>query len=272
MPTKSEVKKANVALHDKTACYFEEKNVELFNVMEKRNLDERIREADQTCKRHMICCDLGCGPGFLIERQFPRFENVVGLDISKEMIRVCIAKGLGKRACFILADVENLPFQNNVFDIVTMRAALHHIPSVSECFKEIYRVLAKEGIMYIDHEPNSKQVVSSIEKLKIFSKLVDDLRMRKYGTRQSARARSLFPPEYRIADVHESEGFSSREIRKELASIGFSMAKTKGHHTSFMYLYRLPYPLNSLSFMDRLLDSLPLVKYISSHICIWARK
>jgi ubiquinone/menaquinone biosynthesis C-methylase UbiE len=270
MPKKSEVKKANIALHDKTAHFFEERNVELFNVVERRNFDERIREADQTCKRHVICCDLGCGPGFLIQKQLPRFEEAVGLDISKEMIRVCKAKGLGKSACFIVADAENLPFRNNVFDIVTMRAALHHIPSVSRCFKEIYRALTKEGIMYIDHEPNSKQVASFIKKFKILPKFLDDLHVRRYGTGQSSY--SLFPPEYRIADVHESEGFSSREVRKKLTSIGFSVAKTKGHHTSFMYLYTLPSPLNSLSLVDRLLDSLPLVKHISSHICIWARK
>lgn len=271
MPKKWEVKEANIALHNKTARYFEEKNVELFNVVERCNLDERIREADQTCKRHMICCDLGCGPGFLIQSQLLRFEEVVGLDISKEMIRVCKAKGLSNCAFFIMADAENLPFRNGVFDIVTMRAALHHIPSVSKCFREIYRVLGEEGIMYVDHEPNSRQVAGFIKKLKIIPKFVDDLRVRKHGNGQSSH-NPLFPPEYRIADVHESEGFSSREVRTKLTSIGFSRAKTRGHHTSFMYLYRLPSPLNSLSLIDRLLDSLPFVKHISSHICIWARK
>jgi ubiquinone/menaquinone biosynthesis C-methylase UbiE len=266
-----EVKKANMALHRETALFFEERNLELFNRFEQHSLDERIRKADQTCKRHIICCDIACGTGNVIRKQIPRFGNVVGLDISREMIEVCKAKGLGNKAHFVIGDAENLPFRNDLFDIVTMHAALHHVPSVPKCFKEIYRVLPKEGIMYIDHEPNSKHIRDSLNKVKIFPKLIIDVRAKKQRTSQSLIS-SLFPSEYKLADFHESEGFTGREIRKRLESIGFLVTRTSGHHTFFSYLYRLPTPLNSLSFIDNLLDSLPVVRHLSSHICIWAKK
>jgi ubiquinone/menaquinone biosynthesis C-methylase UbiE len=265
-----EVKKANVELHRKTARFFEEKNIELFNILEQRNLIERIKKVDKTCKRHAICCDLACGTGNLVQKQLPRFENAIGLDISREMIEVCKAKGLGKRVHFLIGDAENLPFREAMFDIVTMHASLHHIPSTSKCFKEIYRVLPREGIMYIDHEPSSKQMRDALEKVKKIYKLINDVRARKHGGQSPGYP--LFPNEYKIADIHTSEGFSPRETGKILISIGFSVAKTKGHHTFFSYLYRLPTPLNSLCLVDNLLDNLPLINHLSSHICIWAKK
>lgn len=268
MPKNWEVKKANVELHNKTAKYFEERNVELFNMFEQRNLDERLRKANQTCKKHEVCCDLACGTGSLIERQILEFEGVIGLDISRGMIAVCKAKGLGNKARFLVGDAENLPFPDNVFDIVTMHAALHHIPSPSNCFKEIYRVLSEEGIMYIDHEPNSKRLRNILGKVQ---RILSSVGYRRDSTRARAYS-SLFPPEYGMADVHVPEGFIPRDVRKQLEMIGFYEVKTRYHNTFSSYFFRLPTPFNALSFVDNVLDNLPLIRQLSTHICIWAKK
>lgn len=166
MPEAIEVKKANVELHKRAAQFFEEKNIELFNVFEQYNLDERIKRVDQTCKRHKFRCDIVCGTGNVIKKQITRFENVIGLDISRKMIEVCKAREVSRNAHFIIGDAENLPFRDNTFDIVTMHAALHHVPSTLKCLKETNRILPKERIMYIDHEPNSKQIRNLLKKIK----------------------------------------------------------------------------------------------------------
>ncbi|MGB8779816.1 MAG: class I SAM-dependent methyltransferase [Candidatus Bathyarchaeia archaeon] len=268
-----EVKRANIELHNETAEFFEEKNLELFNTFEQRNLDRRLRTADKTCSKRKFCCDLACGTGNLIARQIPEFEQVIGLDISRGMISICKSKGLGKKANFLIGDVEKLPFQEGTFDIVTMHAALHHVPSRPRSFRQIYRVLSKKGIMYIDHEPNSRRFRRGLEKPKRVLDFIAGLRIRKSKTRATrSNAQVLFPSKYRIADIHQEEGFYSLEARRELEAIGFSAIKITYHNVFSMYFFRLPTPLNMLSVMDNILERVPVVRNLSSHVCIWAKK
>jgi ubiquinone/menaquinone biosynthesis C-methylase UbiE len=269
MPNEIKVKKANMELHDKTARIFEEKNVELFNVFEQRSLDKRLGEANNACKKQKACCDLACGTGQLISRQISVFEQVVGLDISREMIKTCKAKGLGPKAHFLVADAEKLPFQNDVFDIATMHAALHHLPSPSSCFKEIHRILVEGGVMYIDHEPNSRRI-SALRKTKSGLYLLGKRLASKHDNQLCKDP--LFPPEYWIADVQDAKGFVPGCIRKLLESIGFTAIRVRYHNTFSDLFSRLPPPINELSLMDDLLDNLPLIKYLSSLICVRAMK
>lgn len=51
----------------------------------------------------------------------------------------------------IQGNILYLPFKDNVFDIVLARAILHHVPDKLDlAFKEIYRVLAPQGIILIE--------------------------------------------------------------------------------------------------------------------------
>jgi ubiquinone/menaquinone biosynthesis C-methylase UbiE len=270
MPKNLEVKKTNIELFDKTAHRFDEENTELFNIFEQRSLDKRLRKANETCKKHQVCCDLACGTGNLIERQIHEFNDVIGLDISRQMIAICKAKGLGNKACFVVGDAENLPFRDNVFDIVTMHAALHHVPSPSNCFKEIYRVLPKGGIMYVDHEYNSAKVRFRRWKVQGALGLVVETYARKHRNDQP-QGDPLVPPEYAIADV-QLEGFIPSEVREMLQSRGFYKVKTRYHNVLSPHFFRLPASFKVLSLVNDVLDSFPLVRRYSSTICIWAKK
>jgi len=271
MPRDVEVKRANIEVHNKTARVFEEKNIELFNIFEQRSLDKRLRKANEACKKHEFSCDLACGPGNLVSRQTHVFEHVVGLDISREMIKVCKSKGLGNKAHFLVADAENLPFRDGIFDIVTMHAALHHLPSPSSCFKEIRRILAAEGIMYIDHEPNSRRIRRPFEKIEKGLYLVGKMLVRKHNNQQSCDV-PLFPPECWMADIQDAEGFAPECIRMQLESIGFRGVDIKYRNGSSCYFSRLPATLSALSLVDDLLDDVPFFKHLSSQICFRARK
>jgi ubiquinone/menaquinone biosynthesis C-methylase UbiE len=270
MPKSSEIKKANIELFRKTAQCFEEKNTELFNVYEQRSLMRRLRKANRTCKKHQIYCDLGCGTGNFIEKQIPEFQEVIGLDITRGMISVCKAKGLGDKACFLVADAENLPFQDNVFDMVTMHAALHHVPSPLSCLREIYRVLPNDGIMYIDHEQNTEQMTSRRWKLQGIVYLIVEIYARKHRNDQS-QSDPLVPPECRIADV-QLKGFIPKYVREWLQSIGFCKAKTTYQNVFSPHFFDLPPSFKILSLMNDVLGSFPLIRRYCSHICIWARK
>lgn len=270
MPKNSKVKRTNIELFKRTAQVFDEKNTELFNTFEQRSLDKRLRKANQTCKKHRICCDLACGTGNLIKRQIGEFKDVIGLDISRRMIEICKAKGLGKKACFVVGDAENLPFRDNSFNMVTIHASLHHVPSLSSCFKEIYRVLPSGGIMYIDHEPNSAKVRFRRWKVQGILGLIVNVYARKHKNEQP-QGDPLVPPEYRTADIQE-EGFIPQAVRERLKTTGFDEIRTRYHNVFSPHFFKLPTPFKALSLMNDVLDSFPLVRRYSSTICIWARK
>jgi SAM-dependent methyltransferase len=46
----------------------------------------------------------------------------------------------------VVGDAENLPFENNTFDVAIMDAVLEHIPNVGKAFEEVARTLKPRGI------------------------------------------------------------------------------------------------------------------------------
>lgn len=105
--------------------------------------------------------DLGCGGGRNIEYFLTKAGKVYGLDHSKTSVKM--ASEINKKAiktgrCQILVgDVKSLPFKNESIDIVTAFETIYFWDDLEECFKEIYRVLKKEGQFLICNEVSSKE-------------------------------------------------------------------------------------------------------------------
>lgn len=105
--------------------------------------------------------DLGCGGGRNIEYFLTKAGKVYGLDHSKTSVNM--ASEINKKAidtgrCQILVgDVKSLPFEDDSIDIVTAFETIYFWNDLEECFKEIYRVLKKEGQFLICNEVSSKE-------------------------------------------------------------------------------------------------------------------
>lgn len=105
--------------------------------------------------------DLGCGGGRNIEYFLTKADKVYGLDHSKTSVKM--ASEINKKAiktgrCQILVgDVKSLPFEDKSVDIVTAFETIYFWNDLEECFKEIYRVLKKEGQFLICNEVSSKE-------------------------------------------------------------------------------------------------------------------
>jgi len=84
--------------------------------------------------------DNGCGTGYFADR-FLREYDVMGIDVSEEMVRYA-QKRMKK---VIQGDAQNLPFEDNIFDVVIARSLLHHLASPEQGVKEIKRVLKNGG-------------------------------------------------------------------------------------------------------------------------------
>lgn len=105
--------------------------------------------------------DLCCGTGDLarlIKKYYPK-THVSGVDFSEKMIEKSCRRG--ELIDFFQADVTNLPFPDNSFDVVTMAFGLRNIFNAEKAVEEAYRILKPDGIfMHLDF--GEKNFFSSI--------------------------------------------------------------------------------------------------------------
>lgn len=108
----------------------------------------------------MKILDLGTGSGYLafpFAKKYKQAE-IMGLDIVEKTLvdnqRKTEIEGINNLR-FVSYDGVKFPFDDNSFDIVISRYALHHFPVICDTFREISRVLKKNGIFFLsDPTPN----------------------------------------------------------------------------------------------------------------------
>jgi len=88
--------------------------------------------------------DLGCGSGIYTKILKRRGAIVRGIDISPKMIE--LAKKNVKGVEFRVGTVYKLPYKSGTFDIVLASLVVHYFSNLNKAFKEIRRVLKKNGI------------------------------------------------------------------------------------------------------------------------------
>ena len=80
-------------------------------------------------------------------------EKIIGLDISAGMLDVgrkkIEAKKLSNKIEMILADSENMPFENDTFDAITVAFGVRNFETLEKGLAEILRVLKPNGIFVI---------------------------------------------------------------------------------------------------------------------------
>ncbi len=92
--------------------------------------------------------DYGCGQGVLSVLLAKKKYDVTGLDISEPNIEFARneAKKENLKINLISGDGENLPFDDNSFDIVVASHVLEHLPDMNKGISEIKRVSKKAVI------------------------------------------------------------------------------------------------------------------------------
>jgi ubiquinone/menaquinone biosynthesis C-methylase UbiE len=266
----SDAKKANIEIHDKEAPIYDEVHTEIFNMFEQRSLIRRFFKVIEKCGEWRLALDLGCGTGNLVGKLLEVFHYVVGLDISREVLKKCKIK-YGKRnlEC-ILADCEHLPFCDNIFNFISLYSVLHHIPSPFLCLKEIYRTTKPGGTVYIDHEPNSgrRRKISYLIDLPLFAAI----QYKRIEGLLSTVGLDLRKRYYSQTDVHVPRGFDEKYIESICRHIGFSKVRCSFHYNFSARFSQLPYPLDELSRVDDILDQIPIIKRFSPLILIHVEK
>ncbi|KAF5413914.1 MAG: Ubiquinone/menaquinone biosynthesis C-methyltransferase UbiE [Candidatus Methanogaster sp.] len=86
--------------------------------------------------------DVACGTGYYLRLFLNNNKNIIGMDLSEEMIRVCRQKGLFMT---MVANYEKLPFKDHSFDIVLCINAFQYADNPCKALAEFSRVINKSG-------------------------------------------------------------------------------------------------------------------------------
>ena len=88
--------------------------------------------------------DAGCGAGHLAEALTDRGGEVVGVDVSHEML--AYARDRVPNGDFAQADLgSRLPFHDGSFDGIVSSLAFHYVADWEPLFRELHRVLGPDG-------------------------------------------------------------------------------------------------------------------------------
>ena len=131
---------------NKQAPVYDETNTILYSKYGKiscKNIYDFLKD-----KQYDNLLDIGCGTGYLINMLSKDYEaKYVGLDLSPEMIKQASSKNINN-VQFLEGRSDQIPFEDNIFDVVTCSQSFHHYPDTDKAMQEARRVL-KPGGLYI---------------------------------------------------------------------------------------------------------------------------
>jgi ubiquinone/menaquinone biosynthesis C-methylase UbiE len=118
--------------------------------------------------------DIGSGAGHTAIAFSDLAEQCIGIDVTPQMVDVANQFSVGQgisNVQFQVGDVENLPFADKSFCVVTCRLAAHHFPDVEQAMREISRVLKPGGVfLLVDHYAPEEKALNE------FINLIDQTR------------------------------------------------------------------------------------------------
>lgn len=111
--------------------------------------------------------DIATGGGHTALKFAPYVAHVTVTDITPRMLEQAEAfiTSQVNNVSFKVADAEDLPFENETFDLVTCRIAPHHFPNAAKFVREAARVLKTGGLFLLQDQllPEDKTIAAVIE-------------------------------------------------------------------------------------------------------------
>lgn len=131
-------------------------NFKRFNTNIANTWNEALTEALNCVSKpasDVLFLDYGCGDGkyyaHLVDKRGLATTNVHGVEVSATRVARCHAIGWANAR--LIAPNDQLPFEDNSFDIINMMEVIEHIPleQGKRTLHQLRRVLKKNGVLLI---------------------------------------------------------------------------------------------------------------------------
>ncbi len=277
MYSQKDVIEANIQLHTILANKYKETEPHYKSENVKR-IDQILSLLKQKTAGESLL-DIGCGSGFMIDIAKRYFHTIRGVDITPAMLEAINVNDFDGDLKVMLAQCEDLPFEDNSFDICTAHAVLHHLHNIEPALKEAYRVLKPGGIFYSDLDPNYYfwQAVSKLDRNKEYSDIISR-ELEAVFNKDSEIEREFGVPRdvFLTAEnlKHGQGGFKGEDLDIIMSTIGFSKIQIK--YEWFLGEAKIIHSDTTKHaagiFRDYLHESLPLTRHLFKYIAIYAIK
>jgi ubiquinone/menaquinone biosynthesis C-methylase UbiE len=116
--------------------------------LQHKPLDRQLLERFARTVKGRVC-DLGCGPGHVARYLYDAGADVIGIDLSPEMVRA--AGALHPQIEFRQGDMQKLDLPDASLAGIAAFYSIIHIPreQVVDALRELYRVLQPGGILFL---------------------------------------------------------------------------------------------------------------------------
>lgn len=105
-----------------------------------------------------VVLDIGCGAGGkTIYYASKGVKEITGIEILEkyrnEAENLAMNYNLQDKFKFVQGDASNMPFEEETFDTIIMNDAMEHVDQPEMVLRECYRVLKKNGKLYLNFPP-----------------------------------------------------------------------------------------------------------------------
>lgn len=163
--------------------------------------------------------DLGCGarrgPWLLSEKA----ERVIGADISREAIFYAKKKWPRMNLAYTVFNATEVPFSDNVFDVVISFEVIEHIADYISYIKEVQRIVKPDGICilstpnkYFGHQSNPEHIKEfSREELEsLLSSYFEDVIF--FGQKRTSRVKAAESVSRQVYQITRFDYFKLRRL------------------------------------------------------------
>jgi demethylmenaquinone methyltransferase/2-methoxy-6-polyprenyl-1,4-benzoquinol methylase len=166
-------------------------------------------------KSNHVVLDVATGTGDVAFKIAPRTKKVTGIDIASNMIDLANKKKDKKRAAntdFLVGDAENLPFEDNTFDLITISYGYRNISDQPKALKEFNRILKNKGRLFIlEFSEPTNRLIGPLYKLYSYKVMpfIASIFTKKYAYDYLPESIDMFPTRGEIKKTLEDNHFSN---------------------------------------------------------------
>ncbi len=104
-----------------------------------------------------IILDAGCGHGIMTTKIGEMSNYAVGIELSKAVEQAYV-RNQNQNACYLQGDLQYLPFEKDVFNVLYSSGVLHHTNNTKQSLQLTETVLKKNGkiCLWLYHPQSSK--------------------------------------------------------------------------------------------------------------------